>query len=987
MATPLNWAQKEAVQAVAADLSAHHRKVYVDMPTRAGKTAVPLHILEILERNGGCPSVTFVAERKEQVRNILDQASMFAPTLVQKGLIAAHTSASLKKCTTLPRVRVMTYMGRTAAVLDGTLNPADEAWLIEDEAQHVLSELRQDTHNRNPRAIHIALTASPEYSEDKGLPQAGYKLSYGLSRQKAIDGRLNAQTRSVVVEMNNIQGSLDDIARTASDFSPDELERLVRQTEVMENMGNFAAHWHSPVDPRPIYQRDGFIFCTSIADAIATADYWNKRFGEGSCAAVWGDMSPSDQASAIQAHEEGRIKWLASSDFAVEGMGKNHHDVVINKVPTLSAVRAKQRGGRVTGYDNSNPDKEALIADLVYPSERGDQLLYGDAIGGFLFESRERNERKPKGDYVPNLTPLPIIKGLAIAAMPNTVETFLHRRTEKRELSETRYLQRYTENIRDRMQATGLLSFNRVWAKVQDIVETFAIEDGQSKNKQISAATIKSLMMGEGAYEDETFLEYRKAAVALAAALNTRPEWLFGHLSRTGEDGHEKPLRPIDYKERDLIFDTDTIEPGYTPEAFKPLTGQDDDILEGIWDMEDFDKVWDEAIDWDATEEPEQAVYESQLRDKMPHYLNQLNERERLVVKGRYGFGQPEMTLEELGNVLGTARERPRQIEFSAIRKLKKPSVNIAALLPMSGQASQDAYQRTQLNMLIEEQQKVVLQEQGLETQHDTPTPSYPDDTVDSRMKDVIHHFVDGIKRESFGTVIQGLEALMDIHSSDDSLSVSEFKERTRYSPNILMFLVERGYTWDAQNFINTPYQPVGDGYDDSRREWHKKSQETAQRLLEVIELCKQRNFPRHNKPFVQNVRQEEPVVVSKYKSIPEVIIEAARHYREKFKNEDMNVVIEALEAGLGVQDGERHWYPPYNAQQPASLEGFKKSHRYDASHIIKMAQKGYDWGANAILEKPSSDNKQFEHVQRKARRFVELLNMYKERSASERER
>ncbi|GEM_PF-2681 len=60
------------------------------------------------------------------------------------------------------------------------------------------------------------------------------------------------------------------------------------------------------------------------------------------------------------------------------------------------------------------------------------------------------------------------------------------------------------------------------------------------------------------------------------------------------------------------------------------------------------------------------------LREEIAQALTALNERERYVVESFYGIGQPEMTLEEIGNKHGLSRERVRQIKEKAIRKLRK---------------------------------------------------------------------------------------------------------------------------------------------------------------------------------------------------------------------------------------------------------------------------------------------------------------------------
>ena len=64
------------------------------------------------------------------------------------------------------------------------------------------------------------------------------------------------------------------------------------------------------------------------------------------------------------------------------------------------------------------------------------------------------------------------------------------------------------------------------------------------------------------------------------------------------------------------------------------------------------------------------------LKTNIDIILSTLKERERKVIELRFGMGdcsEPK-TLEEIGNIFGLTRERIRQIESKAIKKLRHPS-------------------------------------------------------------------------------------------------------------------------------------------------------------------------------------------------------------------------------------------------------------------------------------------------------------------------
>jgi RNA polymerase primary sigma factor len=93
-----------------------------------------------------------------------------------------------------------------------------------------------------------------------------------------------------------------------------------------------------------------------------------------------------------------------------------------------------------------------------------------------------------------------------------------------------------------------------------------------------------------------------------------------------------------------------------------------------IGDESDSSKLGDFVKD-DKTESPENNLYRTLLRRDLDEIMKELSERERMVIKLRFGLVDDRpRTLEEVGKVYDVTRERIRQIEAKAIKKLRHPS-------------------------------------------------------------------------------------------------------------------------------------------------------------------------------------------------------------------------------------------------------------------------------------------------------------------------
>ena len=87
-------------------------------------------------------------------------------------------------------------------------------------------------------------------------------------------------------------------------------------------------------------------------------------------------------------------------------------------------------------------------------------------------------------------------------------------------------------------------------------------------------------------------------------------------------------------------------------------------------------KIGDTIEDKDSVNQNE-MILKNDLRDQIDQVVTKLSPRETEVIKMRFGLlkDESERTLEEIGKALGITRERVRQIEASAIKKLKHPKL------------------------------------------------------------------------------------------------------------------------------------------------------------------------------------------------------------------------------------------------------------------------------------------------------------------------
>ncbi len=137
---------------------------------------------------------------------------------------------------------------------------------------------------------------------------------------------------------------------------------------------------------------------------------------------------------------------------------------------------------------------------------------------------------------------------------------------------------------------------------------------------------------------------YLKAARKLAQRLDHEP---------TSEDIASLLDKPIGDVKRMLGLNerTASVDTPYSKDADKPLV----------------DMLQDETA-----HDPADRIQDTDIQTNLEHWLSKLNDKQREVVERRFGLhGHEYSTLESVAQELGVTRERVRQIQMDALRRLK----------------------------------------------------------------------------------------------------------------------------------------------------------------------------------------------------------------------------------------------------------------------------------------------------------------------------
>lgn len=358
---------------------------YIKLPTAAGKTVL---FIELIEATG--LQTLVVMPTKVLVDQTAEKFQEFAPA-VEIGKVYSDAKEYGR------RVTLTTYDSFMARVESGDLVPDHYSGglLILDEAHRVLSRRRRHTVGLFRDSIRLGFTATPKYATNRSLKDLLNNEVHSMDIPEAIElgllSPLSVYLAETDIDLSNIRIAAD------GDYDERDLDRAINITS-----RNIAA-----VD---VYQQlflgqKTVVYCVGIKHAEAIAKAFNHKGIPADF--ISGEQSRVEQQEKLKRYKSGEVSVICNANILIEGFDEPSATVCLNLRPTLSAVVAEQRGGRVLRIDPNNRNKHAIIVDFLgkdysaggmvgeHPPITFAQILEGAEI----FKKADPYEGKAAGRY------------------------------------------------------------------------------------------------------------------------------------------------------------------------------------------------------------------------------------------------------------------------------------------------------------------------------------------------------------------------------------------------------------------------------------------------------------------------------------------------------------------------------------------------------------------------------------------------------------
>lgn len=359
---PRHPKQQEVFSEIRTFLEHGKRSGYIKLPTGSGKTIIFKRFLEAVQARSliVVPNNVLVDQTARQLNKSTLSNNV--------GVVNMDSKDFSSMCT------ITTYASLIINLKKGELNPDDYSFLILDEAHKALGEETTKAIKQFSNTVKIGFTATPEYTSEKGVSQLFEHEIYRMNVDEAIRAGMLSSARTWVVKTDI---DLSSVPIKNGEYVVGELEQklnvLARNMAAVEHYKQY------------FIGRQGVAYCVTIAHANDVKRLFLEMGVEAEV--ISGKCTQSEKKEILRRYETGEIKILCNADILIEGFDNSKAGVCLNLRPTMSAVIAEQRGGRVLRLDSDDPEKIGYVVDfldndqLAVKQNRPTPILYREVLG------------------------------------------------------------------------------------------------------------------------------------------------------------------------------------------------------------------------------------------------------------------------------------------------------------------------------------------------------------------------------------------------------------------------------------------------------------------------------------------------------------------------------------------------------------------------------------------------------------------------------
>lgn len=290
--------------------------------------------------------------------HIIDRAGLTATFIVPTRTLVEQTVRELRR--QLPGVKIGSYYGEVKRVVEHGVNVVTYAMLqksgrhgelpqpictaglvLVDEAHHAMTPARTALLQQafDPLAIRIALTATPDFDEERALCRFFPDLVHEITLEEALELELLAPLRVWVAEVDADASSVRFIS---DDYDFETLGRLMSTAPFFRAVEVFR------YDPDN-QDRACLIACASRQQAYDLYQYLcqHRPAGRPAPRLILGDTAPDKRRSRLEQFERGEIDTLIQVGVLIEGWNAPRCKLLLDLAPSASRVRATQKYFRV----------------------------------------------------------------------------------------------------------------------------------------------------------------------------------------------------------------------------------------------------------------------------------------------------------------------------------------------------------------------------------------------------------------------------------------------------------------------------------------------------------------------------------------------------------------------------------------------------------------------------------------------------------------